>query len=91
MEMSPRAHTYKLIGKIGAVASVAFLVLSADWGEGEHCFSGVRRWADEQRRGWFELTPEDERELRAAGKIIPPKPPSEVARTTSSTSSFFTK
>ncbi|KAI8906577.1 hypothetical protein DFJ77DRAFT_194102 [Powellomyces hirtus] len=73
LELSPRVHTYKFLGRLGAVAAVGFMVLSADWGDGEHCFSGIRRWAAEQRRDWFELTPEDERELRATGTMIPPK------------------
>ncbi|TPX54933.1 hypothetical protein PhCBS80983_g05676 [Powellomyces hirtus] len=61
LEPSARVHTYKVLGRLGAVAAVGFMVLSADWGDGEHCFSGIRRWAAEQRRDWFELTPEDER------------------------------
>ncbi|KND02668.1 uncharacterized protein SPPG_01753 [Spizellomyces punctatus DAOM BR117] len=72
LEPTQGVRTIKVAGKLGMVGAVFYMVLMADWGEGEHCFSGVRRFYDEKKREFFTLSEEDERELRSKGKIVPP-------------------
>ncbi|KAI9596850.1 hypothetical protein BDF19DRAFT_421354 [Syncephalis fuscata] len=40
-----------------------------DFGTEEHCFSALRRWADEKRIAFWSLSEEEEKQLRSRGLL----------------------
>ncbi|KAI9474412.1 hypothetical protein LPJ78_004802 [Coemansia sp. RSA 989] len=51
------------------LAAGTYMVLYLDFGEREHCFSGLRRWYFGKVNQLWTLSSEEERELRERGQI----------------------
>ncbi|KAJ1667479.1 hypothetical protein IW140_004897 [Coemansia sp. RSA 1813] len=63
---SRRLHalTYVLMFGVGV-----YTVLYKDYGQREHCFSGLRRWYFKKVNSWWTLSSEEEKELRERGQL----------------------
>ncbi|KAJ2860434.1 hypothetical protein GGI22_002717 [Coemansia erecta] len=59
-----QALTYVLMFGVGA-----YTVLYKDFGQREHCFSGLRRWYFKKVNSWWSLSSEEEKELRERGQL----------------------
>ncbi|KAI8148943.1 hypothetical protein BJV82DRAFT_663291 [Fennellomyces sp. T-0311] len=46
-----------------------YVVLFADFGPEEHCFSPLRRWFNAKRSQFWTLTPQEEQDLRSQGRM----------------------
>ncbi|KAJ3213205.1 hypothetical protein HK099_007521 [Clydaea vesicula] len=59
MNETPTYRKVKVGGYFLMAFSVVYTVLFADWGDREHCYSGVRRYYYKKRREFFSLSEND--------------------------------
>ncbi|ORX59015.1 hypothetical protein DM01DRAFT_1333605 [Hesseltinella vesiculosa] len=69
-QMAPklRARQIQVASWILSAGLSGYVVLFADFGPREHCFSPIRRWFQEKRRTFWTLSSEEQQDLKDQGR-----------------------
>ncbi|TPX41333.1 hypothetical protein SeLEV6574_g06149 [Synchytrium endobioticum] len=68
-QLSTRFRVFRVGAWMATAASMTWLVLFADWGDGHHALTPVRNLYARQRAWFFGLTEDDIQELKERGKV----------------------
>ncbi|ORY96735.1 hypothetical protein BCR43DRAFT_563974 [Syncephalastrum racemosum] len=63
-----RARQIHILSWACSIPLAGYVVLFADFGQEEHCFSPLRRWFESKRQQFWTLTPQEQAELKEQGR-----------------------
>ncbi|KAI8381484.1 uncharacterized protein BYT42DRAFT_566695 [Radiomyces spectabilis] len=64
-----RSRQLQLASWAISLSITGYVVLFADFGPQEHCFSSLRRWFDGKRRQFWSLSAQEQQDLKDQGRL----------------------
>ncbi|SAM07790.1 hypothetical protein [Absidia glauca] len=70
-QMAPRlrARQIQVASWVLSLSLSGYVVLFADFGTQEHCFSPIRRWFHGKRKEFWSLTPQEKEDMKDQGRL----------------------
>ncbi|KAI9300287.1 hypothetical protein BJ944DRAFT_244339 [Cunninghamella echinulata] len=70
-QMAPqlRARQIQVASWVISIGLSGYIVLFADFGSQEHCFSPIRRWFYKKRKEFWSLSPEEQQDMKDQGRL----------------------
>ncbi|KAL0094735.1 hypothetical protein F4703DRAFT_1820387, partial [Phycomyces blakesleeanus] len=69
MRPPPRARQLQILSWALTLSVSGYVVLFADFGREEHCFSSIRRWFDGKKSSFWSLSNQERQDLKDQGRI----------------------